>query len=75
MIDKAKLLQWIEDKQYVFSPSALDSELDAAQWKGSRNVLSMLERDIENYEFDTDEEEPGPRFRMDENGNLTRIEE
>ena len=51
MINKQKLLQWVEDKKYVYSPSASDSELDAAEWKGSRNVLFMLERDIENGEF------------------------
>lgn len=74
MLSKQKLLQWIDGKLAIFERSDSDGEKEALLFLGRRRMLYTLQRDIDSGWFDTDEEEPGPRFRMDANGNLTPIE-
>jgi hypothetical protein len=56
MIDEKKLLQWIEDKKYVFAagPGDFDDYEDYVKCQGSLKVLGMIERDIELGEFVVD---------------------
>lgn len=53
MISKQKILQWIEDKKYVYSGPYSDN-WEAKRCIGSLNILSMMERDIELGEFVVD---------------------
>lgn len=57
MIDKQKLLHWIDDKKYVYSveeydhAAAEDSPEELAEWKGCMKMLNMIKRMIELGEF------------------------
>ena len=61
MIDKQKLLQWIEDKKYVFAVedydhrSADDSPEEIAEWKGCMKILNALDMNITAGTFDVEE--------------------
>lgn len=74
MIDKQKLLQWIEQRKEVYEPHEEDTQEYRHMYKGMLKMLNQLNREIDLGNLDT-EEEPGPRFNMDENGNLTLIED
>lgn len=53
MIDKAKLLQWIEDKKDVYGPPYQEDEFEKVQyWKGMLNMLVKLKQEIDLGEFD-----------------------
>lgn len=82
MIDKQKLLQWIKDKRYVYEGpyEEDDTPLDIERYTGSLTILSMLQTMVDKGWLDTDEDYTPdyydqPRFKMDEHGNLTRLEE
>lgn len=53
MIDEQKLLQWIEDKKYVFeiTDGCLPYEDEYKHCQGALKVLSLLDRAIELGEF------------------------
>lgn len=75
MISKQKLLQWIEEKKYVYKhdPGTMPDE-DWHYCDGAMKILGMIERAADLGYFDAEEEEPGPRFNMDANGNLTLVD-
>lgn len=52
-IDKQKLLQWIEEKKFVYSVEDGDSEDYRRMHKGMLKIMTMLERDIEIGWIDT----------------------
>jgi hypothetical protein len=56
-ISKQKLLQWVEDKKYVYSaPELDDSPEEIAKWSGCMKMLNMIERMVELGEFKQEEE-------------------
>lgn len=55
MIDKQKLLQWIEGKKYVFAVDEKNKysiDYDTLTSYGCLKILNMIERDIELGELD-----------------------
>ncbi len=56
MLDKQKLLTWIEDKKYVYEvPDEYgDSKEELAEWKGCMKVLNIIKWQIERGEFVVD---------------------
>lgn len=54
MIDKAKLLQFIEDKKYVYSidPEYLDTSTEIDFCMGAIRVLNILKQQVELGEFE-----------------------
>lgn len=51
MIDKGKLLEWIEANEYIFSEPYADHE-EQIKCEAKLKVMSVLKRDIELGEFD-----------------------
>ncbi|MDQ0873768.1 hypothetical protein QFZ77_002427 [Paenibacillus sp. V4I3] len=56
MIDKQKLIKWIEDKKYVYTmdEELLESE-EIALCKGAMKILNRLSWEISIGEFDVEE--------------------
>ena len=53
MIDKQKLIKWVEDEIYVLSgPYDDNTPEEIARWKAKVQMLRLLERDIASGEFD-----------------------
>ena len=59
MIDKAKLLDWINDKKYIHEGpyEEFETDEDIAGFKGSLKILNWLEHAIENSLFDVEVEQ------------------
>lgn len=64
MLDKQKLLQWIEDKQFVYSEPYEESDTveKIVGYKNVVMILRVLKRDIDRNEFET------PELLKQENG-------
>ena len=57
MIDKQKLLQWVEAMNYVYSapPEEGDTPEEIAMWKGKVQMLNRLDMDIRAGNLDAEE--------------------
>ena len=56
MIDKQKLLVWISDKKYVYSPDKETcEEYELGLCAGAKRILRMLNQEIELGEFGVEE--------------------
>lgn len=57
MIDKQKLLQWIEDQRYIYgSPQKEEDTPDEiASWSGRVKMVNKLEMDIRAGNLDVEE--------------------
>jgi hypothetical protein len=55
MLDKQKLLQWVETKLYVYD-GPYDDEADEASCKGRVDLLRILEMDIAAGRLDVTKE-------------------
>lgn len=55
MLDKQKLLQWIEDMKFVYSVEDGDSQEYIRMYKGMLKILNTLDMDIRAGNLDVEE--------------------